>query len=93
MVLARLVATLCPSNGHCGASAMSGTLQHHPWLQHIHFWKNYRTSAPLWSTAPCLYCPGCQSGPCSEVVIGDPISSPWSCRAWLFYLCGVGGFN
>lgn len=22
-----------------------------------------------------------------------PISSLWSCRAWLFYLCGVGGFD
>lgn len=84
---------LCPSNGHPGALAVPGTLQQHPWLQHIHFWRNYRTFAPIWSTTPCLYCPWCQSGPCFGVVSGDPISSPCSCRAWLFYLCGVGGFD
>lgn len=52
-----------------------------------------RTFAPISSTTPCLYCPWCQSGPCFGVVSGDPISSPCSCRAWLFYLCGVGGFD
>lgn len=72
MVLARLVATQCPSSGHCGALAVPGTLQQHSWLQHVHFWKNYRTFAPMWSITPCLYCPWCQSGPCFGVVSSDP---------------------